>query len=73
MIQECDSCGYRTEVKLSKSGPPANKTAHLCDICRRTFIGNAYFWPQQYEAVPVLRTLGWIANMLRDEIRKGKR
>lgn len=60
------------ELELAKPGPPTNDTAHLCKVCRSTFIGNAYFWPAQYENAEVLRTLGWIANKLLEEIRKGK-
>ena len=68
----CDACGYFTEVKVSESGPPANREALLCDICRSTSIGNAHFFPQQYmNERRILRTIGYIANMLRDEIRKG--
>lgn len=71
-IGECPSCGYTTELKLSRSGPPASKTAYLCEVCRSTLIGNAYFWPVQYENVEVLRSMGWIANRLLEEIRKAK-
>ncbi len=66
----CDSCGYFTELKVSKSGPPDSREALLCAICRNTLIGNAYFYPTQYEHSTIFKTLGWIANMLRDEIRK---
>lgn len=70
MRGECDSCGYTTEIKLLKSEPSLAKKIYMCKICRETLIGNAYLWPKQYEASDVLRTIGWVANMLRDEIRR---
>ncbi len=67
----CDSCGYFTEVKVSETGPPANREALLCDICSSTLIGKAHFWPQKYmNESRILQTIGWIGNRLIEEIRK---
>jgi hypothetical protein len=65
----CDCCGYETEVK-TYNNPSINSPgeAKLCEICARTYIGNAFFY--SYPEMNLYRSLGWIGNHILNEIRE---
>lgn len=65
----CYSCG-RDDVEVKES--TQNKTGgkvQLCKICRNTHIGLATIYPGSDPNESVLRSLGWIANEIIQEIR----
>ena len=70
MIGYCDSCGYKTALEKSDLGP-GSREGNLCDVCRNTHAGNAFYFPNQYgDSAPILSTIAYCANMILDEIRK---
>ena len=74
MIDECLGCGYTTEVEPYKSDlPGSGDHIHLCKICANTPIGNSVEYFEQYSNErSTLKTIGYIGNMLLDEIKKIK-
>jgi hypothetical protein len=73
---ECDNCHYPAP-KLNKctgfaGSGNADAEYEFCDVCFSTFLSRATTYPQQYgEQAPLFKSLGYIANMILDEIRKG--
>lgn len=71
--RRCDSCGYPAALREYDAGFRAGKTVMLCEICEKTEIAQAYKTPSQYESEIVsLRTIGYVANRILDEIRKSR-
>jgi len=72
-MPECRCCGYDTEVKEYKVGPW--KVAELCEICASTRLSQAVPGMSPpgtltQGEIYVMRSMGYIANMLLDEIRQ---
>lgn len=70
MPEACSSCGYETkELKRYENGFGNHKIAGwFCPCCANTPAGNAYFFPDQYPDLFILRTIAWAANYLADKI-----
>jgi len=79
---ECDSCGWET-TELVETDAYARTPGHgpftpdnektwgwLCIVCRSTFAGNAYCYPNQYENKELFVTIAWGINYLADQINK---
>jgi hypothetical protein len=78
--EECESCGWAT-VQLTKTDAYARTHGHgpftpnedkvwgwLCDVCRSTFAGNAFQYPNQYPDARVLQMIAWQTNYLAAKI-----
>lgn len=74
---ECDCCGYWTEtVKHTthteasiRDGNRQGEEFHLCRICYDTHLSKALFYPSQCDDPVIYKSLAWLGNFLRDEIR----
>lgn len=73
----CDCCGY--PAPLSKYMGPVTrehgggdpKGSMFCEICAGTFLSHYVTYPALYgNQHHLFSSIGWIANMLRDEIRR---
>lgn len=70
MLDMCDSCGYKTEVKeypvfpLSHLGRCGKITKVLCHLCASTIAGNAYENPDMYDASYLAGIICYIGNTL---------
>ncbi len=72
--EECYSCGYTTYLK-EYDPPPHHEDRSkdkLCKICSSTFIGVAYGYPKQHPDSLLFRSMGYIGNLLLEEIKKSK-
>jgi hypothetical protein len=70
----CENCGYPasdlTEYDIPNLEVGGKMKHVLCDICANTFLSRATTNLRQYgQQAALFQSLGWIANMLRDEIR----
>lgn len=70
MRKECDNCGYKTKVKPYEHGVGRQTVYHFCDVCAKTFLSSATAYPNQCPDVRLHKSVGYIANMILDEIRK---
>lgn len=71
-IGTCSACQFEgVPVKPYENGFPA-RTAELCQVCARTFIGNAYFYPKQYDNSGLYFALGYCTNLILKAIHEGK-
>jgi len=66
MKAECSCCEYYTDVTRYE-----DEDMLLCDVCAHTFLSRRYKGVSQGEEY-LMQSLGYIANMLLDEIRKLK-
>lgn len=70
-MPECQSCGCDVDhVREYENGRPMFSD-NLCDICASTLIGNAHFFPDQYDG-KLMKTMAQIGNIIIAEIRKLK-
>ena len=65
----CESCNASSLTAPFK--PPAmtkyeDGEALLCELCASTFIGNAFFYPNQYDST-IYKTMAQIAHWLNDQ------
>lgn len=67
----CDSCGYPAPIRATKFGQPPVEMV-LCEVCSSTHLGTIHAYYQLYtdESRKLAKSISWIANMLRDEIRR---
>lgn len=75
----CDCCGYPAKDITDFPGPVTPRHpggegwSRFCRICAETFLSHPITYPELYGKERLLfSSIGWIANMLRDEIRKFK-
>lgn len=74
----CHCCGYAAKDLEKYRGPCTRENlageedgSTLCGICAGTFLSHSVTYPLLYgEDHKLFSSIGWIANMLRDEIRK---
>ena len=79
--EECESCNWTT-TELTKTDAYARTRGHgpmtpnedkiwgwLCHVCRSTYAGNAYCYPDQYENQTVLSMIAWQTNYLASLIK----
>lgn len=66
----CVCCDY--EAPTDEFVMDDGTTLMLCEVCSSTFLSSPLQYPKQYsyETRNLFGAIGWIANMLRDEIRK---
>ena len=72
---ECECCGYAAPVKKFNEPSaryPRGEDVWLCEVCSSTFLSSAVTWPAACPDVTLYKSLGYIANMLLDEIRKAR-
>lgn len=74
---KCEACGYETEVREFKiyNGPgrEADRPADFCKVCSNTSIASAVEYPSQHiEDATILRTIGYVTNMILDAIKKSQ-
>ena len=70
MIRGCDSCGFITETKKFEDSFPEKK-GYLCEICRNTPAGNAFFYPANYlDNVDTLKMIAYVGNMILKAVKK---
>lgn len=74
----CESCGYPAkdlrEYPASFAVMDRAKTHKFCHICASTYLSHHITYRSLYgENHHLFASLGWIANMLRDEIRSLKK
>jgi hypothetical protein len=71
-IDECECCGYETTIKRFDVNAPgagaARVEAWYCDLCAGTLASTSVRYGREDSAV--LRTICYIGNVLRDEIRR---
>lgn len=70
----CENCSYETELRKVVTQSPTRPAMEVdewwfCEICSTTLLSRATSSPYRDQDVRLHRSLGWIANMLRDEIR----
>jgi hypothetical protein len=71
--EQCDCCHYEAADLESYKTGMGEGDKRLCEFCANTFLSSIVENPAHYETDPALaRSIGWIANRLLDEIRKGK-
>ena len=74
----CDCCQYPAKGRLKDYGPTASSRDGqrfvLCEICATTFLSSAVMYPRLYgtEIANISGGIGYIGNLLFDEIRKRK-
>jgi hypothetical protein len=67
---ECDCCAYETGLHFTEQRTGSRLVgAWLCEVCYSTFLSKAVFYPIQVSDTALYRSVGYIANMLLDEIR----
>jgi hypothetical protein len=69
-LKECDA--YARVRGHGPFTPDDEKTwAWLCEVCRSTYAGSAYCYPDNYESRDVLAMLAWGINRVLAEIKGG--
>lgn len=73
----CENCGYPAPLTeqegLDYTTRPFSKVTYkFCEVCANTFLGRATSYPQYADGAPLFQSLGYIANMILDEIRKSR-
>lgn len=63
---ECSFCGYETKLESYPHESLANTEVELCDVCARTFLNASC-------DRLLAQSIGYIANLLLDEIRSLRR
>jgi len=79
---ECESCMWKT-TELTKTDAYARTWGHgpstpdeakqwgwLCEVCRSTWAGNAWLYPDQHQNKEVLSMIAWQTNYLAAEIAR---
>ena len=61
----CDCCDYPALVATFTTG---RETAEFCEVCSSTFLSKAHTYPEQVSDVSLYKSIGWIANHLKDQI-----
>lgn len=71
---ECDCCGYETVIKPYRSNRDIREERYnwFCDICVETHLSKCVDYPQQCSDVSLYKSVGHIANMILDEVRKSQ-
>jgi len=71
VVGECEMCFTETKLVETEDGWPKRK-AMLCNICRGTWAGNAFFWPRQYgfSETAILKSISSVTNMILEAIEK---
>lgn len=65
----CDNCGYETKTTTFRQ--LNDEELKFCAVCSSTFLSRATTHPRQYgEQGPLFQSLGYIANMILDELGK---
>lgn len=76
MTGQCDSCGFKTEVKKFEDRFPGGKggiqaEGNLCGICANTPAGNAFFYPANHlDNADTLKMIAYVGNMILKAIGK---
>ena len=66
---ECDCCGYPAPLAKFRDGMP-ERDFYFCEVCAVTHIAGAVIYPALHEQASLEKSVGYIANMILDEIRK---
>lgn len=67
----CDNCEYPAKL-MEYSGKTVEPEGPLafCEVCYRTYLHRAVVYPRQYgDQRPLWASIGYIANMILDELR----
>lgn len=70
----CHCCGYAAsdlkEYRNNNFETAVHKpTYRFCEICASTYLSQCVEYPEFAKDARLCKSLGWIANLLRDEIR----
>ncbi len=69
----CACCGYETELKSYQGPPPESKLILYCHVCAYSLISISVTYPTlQRDNKAILQTIGFVTNLILDEIRKLK-
>jgi hypothetical protein len=70
--EECESCGYSAPLTTYPNiNPELAGPFKFCDVCAYTFLCRAVTYPRQYGSrCPLWASIGYIANMILDELRQ---
>ena len=60
---ECDSCGFDTEVKFYPASGGARE-GWLCKLCASSWAGRAYEYPTNYADGKCIRMIALVANLI---------
>lgn len=71
-VAECECCEYLAPLtEYNNFTPEAEGPFRFCDVCANTFLNRCVTYPRQYgDQQPLWTSIGYIANMILDEIRK---
>lgn len=71
---ECDCCGYPAPLsEFSGHAEHMTTATHLlCEVCSSTHLSSSVWYPSQCPDERLWRSIGWIANLLREEIKSLK-
>ena len=72
---ECESCGYHTWLgKFRKEWRRGEEDGDrlLCEVCSSTFLASHLDSPSHVSDPTLYKSIGYIANMILDEIRRSK-
>ena len=67
---ECSNCGYETELVVWDGA--GGKDGDFCALCSQTLLSHATIFPDHVSDPKLYKSLGYIANMILDEVRKGR-
>jgi len=68
-VDECDNCGYETQLTCYRGTHPATDRHWFCEVCASSYLSHATVYRSQCQDPRLHRSLGWIANRILDEIR----
>ena len=61
MSEECEACGFVTEVK---EYPMQGEPKKLCKLCAYTLAGNAARFPEQYPYRDLMMQINFVGNAI---------
>jgi hypothetical protein len=68
---ECASCGCDVPLDKFERGRP-RKEEYICEICAKSYVGNATEYPDQYENVVLFQALAQVGNLILDKLTDRK-
>ena len=71
--QMCDCCGYEGVELEAYAGASGQERRGflLCEVCAHTPVSSAVIYRSQCADPKTLQSLGWIANKILEEVRRG--
>jgi hypothetical protein len=67
--ENCDACGYPTKNLKKYEFAAGKEPGWLCECCAGTYAGNAFFYPEQYDNIEIMRQISYCTNMILDKLR----